>query len=204
MIEAKISGIFPDPIYLAKLDRKFTKQELEVVEEMRTDELQNIGNTFSVNHDVLNHPSFTTLKKEVDLFIGDYFSKILLPPKTVVPYITQSWLNYTKPNEFHHTHNHVNTYLSGVLYINADKAHDKITFENIRYDQIQLPITAWNLFNSYDMSFAVESGDIIIFPSRLPHLVPPKEGKNTRVSISFNVFVKGILGQPGSLSELTL
>ena len=36
MIEADISAIFPTPIYKAKLDRKFTTQELRLVEEMKT------------------------------------------------------------------------------------------------------------------------------------------------------------------------
>jgi len=203
MIKAHISPIFPTPIYTSKLDRKFTKQELRFVEKMKTEWVQNVENRYSSNRHVLNHPSFATLKKEMDLFIKDYFSKILSPPKTVFPYITQSWLNYTETNESHHAHRHPNSYLSAVFYINADKAHDKITFEHGRYDQIKIPTTEWNLFNSSSWFFPVESGDIVMFPSRLTHLVPKKEGKNTRISLSFNVFIKGNLGQPASLYGLS-
>ena len=204
MIEAHISAIFPTPIYKAKLDRKFTEQELRFVEDMKTKSVQNIGNKHSANKYVLNDPSFATLKKEIDLFLEDYFSKILLTPQTISPFITQSWINYTEINEYHHVHSHPNSYLSGVLYINADKAQDTITFSHNRYDQIKLAFTASNAFNSENWSYPVGSGDIVVFPSRLNHLVVAKKGNNTRVSLSFNVFVKGNLGPTGALTELKI
>ena len=204
MIKSEINGIFPVPIYRAKLDRKFTTQELRFVEEMKTKCVVNARNISSKDNYIFNNPSLITLKKEVDLFIEDYFSKIVLAPKTVFPYITQSWLNYTEMNESHHIHRHVNSYLSGVLYINADKAHDEITFEQDRYDQIKLSTTALNPFNYDALSLPVESGDVVMFPSRLSHLVTKKKGKNTRISLSFNVFVKGNLGEAALLTELKI
>ena len=203
-IKAEISGIFPTPIYQAKLDRKFTKQELRFVEKMKTKIVANFDNFTSVDNYVLHDPLFATLKKEMDLFMEDYFSKILLAPKTVIPYITQSWLNYTEPKESHHKHNHANSYISGVLYINANKAHDKITFSHNRYDQIKLSNTKWNFFNSETWFFPVESGDVIMFPSRLTHEVKPTEGKDIRISLSFNVFVKGNLGITSDLTQLKI
>ena len=204
MIKAEVNGIFPVPVYRAKLERKFTTQELRFVEEMKTKCIVNAGNITSKDNYVLNNPSLITLKKEMDLFIEDYFSKVLLTPKTISPYITQSWLNYTETKGYHHVHSHQNSYLSAVLYINADKAHDKITLEHGRYDQIKLPTTGWNTFNSETWFYTVGSGDIVMFPSRLSHLVTEKKEKNTRVSLSFNVFVKGNLGKPGSLTELNI
>jgi len=204
MTEAEINGIFPVPIYRAKLNRKFTPQELRLVEEMKTKCVVNAGNITTTDNYIFNNPSLITLKKEMDLFIEDYFSKVVLAPKTIFPYITQSWLNYTEMNESHHIHKHVNSYASGVLYINADKAHDKITFEQDRYDQIKLSTTALNQFNYEAVSLPVESGDIVMFPSRLSHLVAKKKGKNTRISLSFNVFVKGNLGKATLLTELKI
>ena len=204
MIKAEVNGIFPVPVYRAKLERKFTTRELRFVEKMKTKNIVNAGNITSKNNYVFNNPSLITLKKEMDLFIEDYFSKIVLAPKTVFPYITQSWLNYTEMNGSHHIHKHVNSYLSGVLYINADKAHDKITFEEDRYDQIKLSTTELNQFNYHALSLPVESGDVVVFPSRLSHSVTKKKGKNTRISLSFNVFVKGSLGNATLLTELKI
>ena len=204
MIKSEINGIFPIPIYRAKLDRKFTTQELRFVEEIKTKCVVNAGNITSKDNYILNNLSLTTLKKEMALFIEDYFAKIVLAPKTVFPYITQSWLNYTEMNGSHHIHKHVNSYLSGVLYINADKAHDQITFEEDRYDQIKLSTIELNQFNYCALSLPVESGDVVVFPSRLSHLVTKKKGKNTRISLSFNIFVKGNLGKATLLTELKI
>ena len=204
MIRAEIHGIFPVPLYRSKLSRKFTKRELHFVEKMRAECRPNMGNTTSSNGYVLNEPSFSILKKKIDLFIEDYFAKIIFPPKAISPYITQSWLNYTEINEHHHPHHHSNSYLSGILYIAADKDHDNITFGHNRYDQINISPTQGNEFNSIILSFPVETGEIIIFPSSLMHSVPVKKGKNRRISLSFNVFVKGNLGQVRDSNELKL
>jgi len=204
MIKADISGIFPTPIYTVMLGRKFTQQELRFVKKMKTACIKNTGNIRSINTHVLDVPSFATLKKEINLFIKDYFSKILSPPKSVFPYITQSWLNYTEKNEYHHGHAHPNSYISGVFYIDADKAYDKITFKQDRYLQILPSVTKWNIFNSESWFFPVQSGELIMFPSSLIHPVEKKRGDNTRISLSFNVFLKGILGKENQLYQLKL
>ena len=204
MIRAEIHGIFPVPLYRSKLSRKFTKTELHFVEKMRAECRRSVGNTTSSNGYVLNEPSFSILKKKIDLFIEDYFSKIIFAPKGVSPYITQSWLNYTEINEHHHPHHHPNSYLSGILYIAADKDHDNITFGHNKYNQINISPTQKNPFNSMVLSFPVETGEIIIFPSSLMHSVSVKKGKNRRISLSFNVFVKGNLGQVQDSNELKL
>ena len=46
--------------------------------------------------------------------------------------------------------------------------------------------------------------DIVLFPSSLIHGVFPKKGTNTRISLSFNVFFKGKIGNAERLTELTI
>jgi hypothetical protein len=53
--------------------------------------------------------------------------------------LTQSWLNYTKPGQFHHKHAHPNSFISGVLYMKAARQRDKIYFYKDGYKQISLP-----------------------------------------------------------------
>ena len=62
----------------------------------------------------------------------------------------------------------------------------------------------WNSFNSGSWFFPVESRDVIMFPSSLSHLVTKKKGYNTRISLSFNVFVKGFLGEKENATELKI
>jgi hypothetical protein len=98
------------------------------------------------------------LKNELDLKVKEYFDKIICPLNKVKPYITQSWLNYTKRNQYHHKHQHPNSLVSGVFYINADEKLDKIKFfKEHNYSTITLPTNNYNLFNSTSWWFTVKN-----------------------------------------------
>ena len=205
MKEAIINGIFPKPIYMSKLNRKLTHLELKFVEKNKKDSFKNEGNITSNNTYILNEKPFVNIKKELDLRVKDYFNKIISPINSITPYITQSWLNYTEKNQFHHKHKHPNSLVSGVFYINCHEELDKIKFfRDDDYKMIKPEIKNWNLYNSETWWFTVKTGDIIMFPSSLTHMVETKEGNNTRISLAFNVFIKGTIGNNKQLTELIL
>jgi uncharacterized protein (TIGR02466 family) len=203
-VEAIINGIFPTPIYISKLDKKLTPLELKFVDKNKKDFYKNVGNITSNNNYILNEKPFINIKKELDLIIQDYFDKVISPANNITPYITQSWLNYTETNQYHHKHTHPNSLVSGVFYINCHEEHDKIKFFNDTYKTIKLEVKDWNLWNSETWWFSVKTGDVILFPSSLTHMVETKEGDNTRISLAFNVFIKGTVGNNKNLTELVL
>jgi uncharacterized protein (TIGR02466 family) len=203
-VEANINGIFPTPIYISKVDRKLTALELKFVDKNKKDFYKNEGNITTNNNYILNEKPFANIKKELDLRIQDYFDKVISPANSITPYITQSWLNYTETNQYHHKHAHPNSLVSGVFYINCHEEHDKIKFFNDNYKTIKLEVKDWNLFNSESWWFSVKTGDVILFPSSLTHMVETKQGDNTRISLAFNVFIKGTLGNNKNLTELIL
>ena len=203
-MEANIHGIFPTPIYISKVDRKLTPLEIKFVDKNKKDFYKNDGNITSNNNYILNEKPFANIKKELNLRVQDYFDKVISPSNNITPYITQSWLNYTETNQYHHKHAHPNSLVSGVFYINCHEEHDKIKFFNDNYKTIKLEIKDWNLYNSESWWFSVKTGDVILFPSSLSHMVETKEGDNTRISLAFNVFIKGTVGNNKSLTELIL
>jgi uncharacterized protein (TIGR02466 family) len=203
-MEATINSIFPTPIYISKLNRDFTPLEIKFLNKKEKDTYNNEGNITSNDNYVLNEKPFLNLKNELDLKVKEYFDNIICPSNKVKPYITQSWLNYTKRNQYHHKHQHPNSLVSGVFYINADEKLDKIKFFKEDYQPIKLEIKEYNLFNSQSWWFTVKTGDIVLFPSSLTHMVETKEGDNTRVSLAFNVFVEGKIGDNKGLTELIL
>jgi uncharacterized protein (TIGR02466 family) len=203
-MEATINSIFPTPIYISKLNRNFTPLELKFVDKSKKNFTKNDGNITSKNNYILNEKPFENIKKELDLRVKDYFKKVISSTEKITPYITQSWLNYTETNQFHHKHAHPNSLVSGVFYINCHEELDKIKFFDDKYKTIKLETKDWNLFNSETWWFTVKTGDIIMFPSSLTHMVETKEGTNTRISLAFNVFVKGTLGDNTALTELIL
>jgi uncharacterized protein (TIGR02466 family) len=203
-MEATINSIFPTPIYISKLNRNFTPLELKFVDKSKKNFTKNDGNITSKNNYILNEKPFENIKKELDLRVKDYFKKVISSTEKITPYITQSWLNYTETNQFHHKHAHPNSLVSGVFYINCHEELDKIKFFDDKYKTIKLETKDWNLYNSESWWFTVKTGDIIMFPSSLTHMVETKEGTNTRISLAFNVFVKGTLGDNTALTELIL
>jgi uncharacterized protein (TIGR02466 family) len=203
-VEANINGIFPTPIYISKLNRELTPLELKFVDKNKKYFYKNSGNITSSNNYILNEKPFVNIKKELDLIVQDYFNKVISPANNITPYITQSWLNYTEKNQYHHKHSHQNSLVSGVFYINCHEEHDKIKFLNDNYKTIKLEVKDWNMWNSESWWFSVKTGDVILFPSSLTHMVETKEGDNTRISLAFNVFIKGTVGNNKNLTELHL
>jgi uncharacterized protein (TIGR02466 family) len=203
-MEATINGIFPTPIYISKIDRELTSKELSFIDKTKLDVFNNEGNTTSNDNYILNNKAFKSLKEELDLKVQDYFDKVISPSNNITPYITQSWLNYTETNQYHHKHQHPNSLVSGVFYINCHEEYDKIKFFNDKYSIIKPEVKDWNIWNSETWWFSVKTGDIILFPSSLTHMVETKQGDNTRISLAFNVFIKGTVGNNKNLTELTL
>jgi uncharacterized protein (TIGR02466 family) len=204
MIESNINGIFPTPIYISKLNREITNKELLFIDKTKSDCNKNEGNITSNDNYILNHKAFKNLKEDLDLRVKDYFEKVISTTDAIKPYITQSWLNYTETNQYHHKHTHSNSLVSGVLYINCNEKFDKIKFFNIEYKTIKPEVKEWNIWNSESWWFSVKTGDIILFPSSLTHMVETKQGDNTRISLAFNVFIKGTVGNNKQLTELIL
>ena len=204
-MEANINGIFPTPIYISKLDKELTNKELLFIDKTKLDVYKNEGNTTSNDNYILNHKAFKYLKEELDLKVRDYFEKVISSTEAITPYITQSWLNYTETNQFHHRHEHPNSLVSGVFYINCDEKFDKIKFyKKDIYSIIKPEVKDYNIWNSETWWFPVKTGDVILFPSSLTHMVETKQGDNTRISLAFNVFIKGTVGNNKNLTELHL
>jgi len=207
MKEPIIHSLFPTPIYTTKMDRPFTKQELQFVKEQKNHCNKNTGNINTKDSYILNRKQFKNIKKFLDKCCEDYLNRLICPKNNIKLYITQSWLNYTETNQYHHKHEHPNSVISGVLYFDSDIKNDKILFSHpIPYTQI-VPETdkeKFNIWNSRTWWFSVETGNLFMFPSSTTHQVECKQGNNTRISLAFNTFYKGSVGSSDSLTELIL
>ena len=202
-IEVKVTGIFPVPIYQTILNIEISTEEKNFFNKL--ERTKNSYNYNSKNNYVLDEEPLSTLKKELFLRVEDYFQKIITPKTNVLPYITQSWVNWTKSGEEHHKHAHSNSLFSGVFYIDADEEYDSIKFfKRHTYESLSIEPYEYHLFNSESWTFKVKTGDIILFPSSLGHLVESKIGDNLRTSLSFNTFIKGTIGVDVELTELKL
>ncbi len=206
-LKPTIHNLFPTPIYTTKMDRGFTKQELQFVKEQKKHCTKNQGNINTKDNYILNRKEFKNIKKFLDKCCKDYLDTIICPKNNIELYITQSWLNYTEANQYHHQHAHPNSAVSGVFYFDSDIKNDKILFSHpVPYKQIRPEIDKdkFNLWNSETWFFGVETGNLFMFPSSTTHQVETKKGNNTRISLAFNTFYKGTIGSNTQLTELIL
>ena len=130
-----IHQLFPEPLYFSKLERALTKKELKKVDEHKKKTYPNISNTTSNDNYVLENKTLKNLKKDLNKKVINYFNEVVCTNNSIIPYITQSWINYTETNQFHHKHTHSNSYISGVFYIDAQKEVDSITFYKAKTDE---------------------------------------------------------------------
>jgi hypothetical protein len=199
-----IHHLFPTPVTFFNLDRGFTKKELEFLlnQETRTNE----GNVTSTDNYILTkNECMSDLKDFVDKCVDEYFQNMFQPKYDVKPYVTISWVNYTEPGQWHHKHAHPNSIISGVLYIEADDAVDKIHFFNDKYNRIEVPAKEHNIYNSASWWLTVKTCNLILFPSSLTHMVSRTDEKSKRrTSLAFNTFLKGNLGEEIGLTALNL
>jgi uncharacterized protein (TIGR02466 family) len=196
----KMNFLFPTPVSM--FNYNITDKEKKVIYKLKT--IQNTGNKVSVNRKVLDSVDLKKLKIFILKSVNDYFTEIYAPKNKVKLYITQSWCNFTKKGEYHHKHSHANSFISGVYYVNANKDSDKIYFHKEEKDKLKVLTENYNICNSSSWWLPVETGLLILFPSYLAHSVDTVTDKDTRISLSFNTFLKGDIGSDSELTGLIL
>ena len=206
--------LFPTPVVKINIGRDFTKEELQLFLTdilVHKDKERREHNHRSKEHYLFDN-TFAEELKDIKEFcesqLKDYLEKIEGADTNFAELrITQSWLNKTKLGEFHHIHTHPNSYLSGVLYIKC-LPNDSINFTNRNkelYNNIEFPIKKITSWNPDAVKVGVKEGDLIIFPSWVPHHVAANETKDVdRISLSFNTFPIGELGEYDGATHLKL
>ena len=112
--------------------------------------------------------------------------------------ITGMWANMLKKGDSHPPHTHSNNVFSGVYYL-EDWAPIQF-FDPIPQASVLHPNLEYTTFdNSSMIQFNSQKGMGLIFPSWLQHWVPPTE--KDRISISWNIILRGDYGQPHTLQN---
>ena len=204
--KSKLIPLFPTPATVTNIGRSFTKPELRFIADLPMRTPGDIkGRKKSVNHrskDYYLFDNFVEVLKDIKTFCEHHLKLYLeeiegADTNLAGIRITESWLNKTKPQEYHHLHHHTNSYLSGVFYIKC-LPKDGIIFTNRMdgsFNNIKFPIKKNTFWSSGDAFVDVVEGDLIIFPSWVPHQVDVnKTIDKERISLSFNTFPVGKMG----------
>jgi uncharacterized protein (TIGR02466 family) len=197
-----INNLFPTPVAGFELGRDLSEVEREHLLNLKT--RQNVGNFTSVEPNVLAHPKLHSLTEFLNSSLQEYFNAVYVPKHDANLCITQSWVNYTNPGQFHHKHAHSNSLISGVFYIQASKETDKLHFFYEPYQQIKIIPKEVNMYNAESWWLTAVTGALYLFPSSLAHMVEQVKGEDSRISLSFNTFPKGSVGDDSFLNDLKL
>ena len=119
----QIEPLFPTPIGFFDFEEGLTSDQLDFLNGQ--DQRPNEGNTSSLDKYILKHKELSNLTTFIEDSLHKYLMATICPKHDVRLRITQSWLNWTKPGQFHHKHAHPNSVISGCFYVNANKETDK-------------------------------------------------------------------------------
>ena len=218
MSEFKLDQIFATPLMSFDYG-KISDDENKFISKCLESTTENIFNYSSTETYVLDK-GLSKIRHFIEESIRTYVETVVIGGKydeyDFDIRITQSWLNKTLRNsDGHHIHNHPNSFISGVFYVRVKPDVDYIVFSRPNQQFFQFPIKEYNTFNSYQWSVGVSEGQLLLFPSTLIHEVkPPKvsdmissddtNAHADRISLSFNVFPTGRIGDSINLNELRI
>jgi len=195
-------GIFATPLEKVKFERDLTFEEKNFICNQHKFERNGKFTLQSKNTKLLDNVVLRDLKTFCENSLNKFFEEIYKPSTNVSLKITQSWANYSKNGQEHFVHIHHNSIISGVFYVNTNQ-NDKIIFvRNTSMRHFAVETQEYNLWNSDELWFPSEEGILLLFPSSLAHKVPEVIGEKERISISFNSFFSGEIGNELNLTQL--
>lgn len=154
------------------------------------------NNYLTDSYNLLEDEKFSTIKNLITVALDDYCDNVCGMKQKLK--ITQSWIARTKSGGAHSLHNHPNSLFSGVYYISCpDQSPLNFYFENGLFRDFKFDVDYYQQteYNTTCVPIYPCTGDIVIFPSWLNHSVAVNSGPKERISLSFNTWLSGNLGE---------
>lgn len=197
-----VNTLFVEPYFRANIASAITPAQIAFVQSLPM--INNIDNLISETMQLFEEPEMKSIKDAVQDVLDIYAREVMCIPQRL--YVTQSWSLMNMPNVGMHGHSHSNSVMSGSLYYcPVPQPPAKMIFtRHITYNQIDLPPEreARNVYNTPINWVTPAQNEVILFSSRLTHMVETNLSDQPRHAIAFNTFVKGKVG--GRTTELIL
>lgn len=204
VVSHEVHPMFVEPYFRASIAGSISAEQISFIKNLKM--FDNMENLMSENLYIFEEPELKSIKDAVQEVLDIYARDVLCIQQRL--YVTQSWSLVNKPGIGMHGHSHSNSVISGSLYYCELPAPPSamIFTRHVSYQQIDLAPEPEkrNIYNTPINRITPRQNDVLLFSSRLTHLVEQNMSSQPRYSIAFNAFVKGKLGSYRGASELML
>ena len=217
--DVEATHVFPIALFRTFLDGISDELGLEKIVRANTLEKKNLTGIWAFSDSlygesaIQTHPNLQQMKELEPLnnLIVDVIYEVMkqhaIDPRYKVD-ITAMWGNVQPKGCVFHRHTHHNNIFGGVLYVNEinnlfsterGKTFPHILFWNPRKnEQLNLTKDHNHPLNKYNTSAKIKKDLMVIFPAWLEHEVPMNVSSDDRVSIAFNIMLRGRYGEVSS------
>ena len=186
-------AIIPCPFHSKAKDTILAEIEEQEVNKLsynaNSKQLKHVGH-YSILHDDERHGRFRNwCEQQAEYYAkevkGDYIQETVQ--------VTDSWYNISDKGGYQHPHQHANSYLSCIYYVNFDPKEDHVNThfmkdENMHFPSMPSLHILRGKYTDYnqDNQVVVNEGELIIFPSQIIHGYGNNKGDN-RITLSMNM-----------------
>jgi uncharacterized protein (TIGR02466 family) len=203
IVSCEVQPLFAEPYFRANIASAIGPDEIAFVQQLKM--IDNIENSISESMQIFEEPELKRIKDAVQDVL-DFYAREVMGLSQQWLYVTQSWCLTNRSNVGMHGHSHSNSLISGSLYYCPlpDPPANMVFTRHVSYNQIELPPdrARRNIYNTPIATVTPAQNDMILFSSRLTHMVETNQTNQTRHAIAFNTFVRGKFG--GRTTELNL
>lgn len=210
--------ILPQYIYSFQANPKLVGDTLSLLKQ-EEDYVKNSGNFHTEN--LVDRKEFRKLKKWFNKCLRECLGDLNTNQHVSDVKVCLMWGNKSNYNQWHHTHTHPQSILSGILYLTDNDSRTWFSIRNIWTNFSNNTEEKWprnfpsvfagedkisksTLYANNDVIHKeqTKSGHLLIFPSHLIHSVDENLSEHSRYSVSFNSFFSGQVGDTSSLSKV--
>ena len=195
--------IFSTPLVIESKMYTLKHEELDFIQSIPLRKTDN--NSISKNIFVLENKELSKLAKMIDYYIDGYVNNVLEINEKVKR--TQSWLAVSKKGQSHHQHEHPNTFISAVFYVNCDSGDLVLKRQNSAIQDgfnFGFSVKKFNSSNCRKWIVPARTGDLVIFPGHITHYTTDNEHDDDRIILGVNYFISGEVGSLKSVDLITI
>jgi len=200
----EVQPLFSVPLFRADISDAISPQQVEFIKSLQMN--TNQVNLISENLYIFDLPELKSIKSAIQEALNSYAGQVMGIDQKLS--VTQSWSLTNPPGVGMHGHSHSNSLVSGSFYYAPlPEPPARMIFQrHSGYRQIELNPEQGkrNIFNTNMNVVEPKTGEVVMFPSNLTHLVEANGSNEPRHAIAFNSFVRGKIGSFRDVSELNV